>query len=184
MRRAAITLLAAAALALPATVSAKEITKVTACGTDGCVTTHDQTVLRGLMDGGPPTIPPSTRGKAVRLRATVAERPGGQAIARFQSWFIPSTGLLVTEDGTWMKLPAPAAHALVKLTHGLAFFPATKVSGAVEPPAKPAPAADDGSGAGWLLIAVPLGAVLAAGAALLARRRRPGGGRAPTGATP
>jgi hypothetical protein len=183
MRRAAIACLAVA-LAVPATASAKEITKVTVCGTDGCVSTHDPAILQGLTNGGPPTVPPSSRGAAVRLRSTIAE--GSTVLHRSTTWFLPASGLLVAEDGTWMRLPAAATSALVKLSAGLAFFPASKVGGvaasAAPPPAPPAPApSDSGSGAWWLLAAVPLAAV---GALLVARRRRPGDGGAPSGATP
>jgi hypothetical protein len=172
MRRAAILIAALAALAVPATASAKEITKVKVCGTDGCVSTHDPQILQGLTNGGPPTIPPRDHGRAVRLRASIAERPGGKVIGRFTSWFIPRDRLLVGGDGTWMLLPETAAGALRRVSAQLAFFPASRVSGPAEP-AQPRPAApaahDDGGGVAWPLIAA-LGAVLAAGAALLARR--------------
>jgi hypothetical protein len=170
MRRAAILLAALAALAVPATASAKEITKVRVCGTDGCVTTHDQAVISGLTQGGPPTIPPSRTGDAVKVRAAIAERPGGKVFGHTTSWFLPHESLLVTEDGTWMRLPAGPAAALRRVSAQLAFFPASRVSGPSEPakPAAPAPR-DDGGGIAWPLIAA-LAAVLAVGAALLARR--------------
>ena len=45
------------ALVVAPAASAKEITRVRACGDGGCVTTKDPAILLGLMDGGPPTVP-------------------------------------------------------------------------------------------------------------------------------
>jgi hypothetical protein len=170
MRRLApIIALLAMLVAVPA-AQAKEITKVRVCGTDGCVTTHDPAILSGLMNGGPPTIPQDPSAAVLRLTATVSERPGGKAIARFQSQWVPSLGLLVTEDGTWMKLPADAARALNVLA--LEPFPGAETAA---PPRAHAPAApaDDGGVPAWLVIAAALALVAALVAAVLFAQRPP-----------
>jgi hypothetical protein len=185
MRRAAlaVVVVVAAVLAVPEAAAAKQITKVTACGTDRCVTSRDPAILQGLTNGGPPTVPPSTRGRLIRLRAAVAEKPGGRVIGRFGSWFVPSSGMLVAEDGTWMRLPAAATRSLRAISRDLSTFPASRIGASGSPPPVTAPA--DG-GIDWLLVVVPGAVALAGGAALLAlaRRRRPATGGAPTGVTP
>jgi hypothetical protein len=166
MRRLAPILVVLAALVAAPAAQAKEITKVKACGTDDCVTTRDPAILQGLMNGGPPTVPPDAQREVIRLTATVAERPGGKAVATFESQWVPSLRLLVAEDGTWMKLPAGAERALNGL--GLEPFPAPRTA----TPATPAPA-DDGGTPVWLLIAAALalsGTLVAA--AVFAQRPR------------
>ena len=74
MRLIGIVVALAAVVLVPA-ASAKEITKATACGTDGCATTRDPAVLRGLMNGGPPTVPPKMDGGVIRVRATITAEP-------------------------------------------------------------------------------------------------------------
>ena len=183
-------LVALAVLAAATAASAKEITKVTACGADGCVTTRDPAVLQGMTNGGPPTVPPNASSPVVRLRAAVAERPGGRAVAHFTSFWVPEPRLLVTEDGSWMRLPGAAARALTKLTAGLAPLPASTIAAAdtspepPPPPLKPA-APDAGGGIDWLLVA-PIAAFAVAGALLLVvlLRRRPREGGAPHPAAP
>jgi hypothetical protein len=173
MTRLATLIVVLAALVVAPAAAAKEITNVKACGDDGCVTTKDPAILQGLMNGGPPTVPPDADAPAVRLTATITE-PGGAVVGKVQSQWVPSLGLLVGEDGTWMELPASAARALNALD--VQPFPAT---GAAQPASSPAPAspaapADDGGGAPtWLLILAGLalaGALVAA--ALFAQRPR------------
>jgi hypothetical protein len=164
MTRLATLIFVVATLVLAPAAAAKEITTVKACGDNGCVTTKDPAILQGLMNGGPPTVPPNAHAPAVRLTATVAERPGGKTVARFHSRWVPSSGLLVGEDGTWMELPASAARALDALDRTP--FPATGPA--------PAPAAsDDGSAPAWVLVAAGLAiAALLVGGTLYVLRRR------------
>lgn len=172
MTRIAPLIIVLATLVVVPTATAKEITKVKACGDDGCVTTKDPAILQGLMNGGPPTVPPNGHAPAIRLTSTVSERPGGKAIAKFQSQWVPTLGLLVAEDGTWMKLPDDAARALNAL--GVHPFPAT--TGARPATSRPPAAPDDGVPT-WLLIAAGLAlAALLAGAVLWMLRRPRGGG--------
>jgi hypothetical protein len=170
MRRASILAVAALLLAAPA-ASAKEITKVRACGLDGCVSTRDPAILSGLTDGGPPVVPPRMQGGVISLRAAVSD--GHRTVAHFTSWWVPSLRMLVTEDGTWMRPPAGSVAALDRATGGLEPLPGSTIVS--EPPAA-TPAAvtpKDDSGPSWLLIALPAAALLAG--ALLVVRRPPRG---------
>jgi hypothetical protein len=171
MRRLApIIALLAVLVAVPA-AQAKEVTEVQVCGTGGCTTTHDPAILNGLMNGGPPTVPQDPKAATLRLTATVSERPGGKAMGTFQSQWVPSLGLLVAEDGTWMKLPDDAARAL----NALALEPFPGQPTAAQPahtPAAQAPA-DDGGLPAWLLIAAALGLVGAFVAAVIFAQRPP-----------
>jgi hypothetical protein len=165
MRRLApILALLAVCLAAPA-AQAKEITKVKVCGGDGCVTTHDPAILNGLTDGGPPTVPQDPNAAVLRLTATISERPGGKEMGTVRSRWVPSLGLLVGEDGTWMKLPADAARAL----NVLALEPFPGRPAAPAPSARP-PAGDGGLPA-WLVIAAALALVGALVAAVLFAQR-------------
>jgi hypothetical protein len=170
--RLAATLIAAFLL-IASAAEAKEITKARACGSDRCVTTRDPAVLQGLMNGGPPTVPPRTDGPVIRLRSTVSE-PGEGVVAHFRSWWVPSQRLLVSEDGTWMRLPTSAQNGLERVAGDLTPFPASD-TGLATPPETPAaaPPADDGDGSAWLLLLIPAGAL--ALAAVLELRRRPRG---------
>jgi hypothetical protein len=103
----------------------------------------------------------------IKLRATVSD--GHLTAGEFTSWWVPELHLLVSEDGTWMRLPAASVAALDRLTSGFRAFPASAIVS--EPPAVATPK-DDG-GPSWLLIALPAAAVLAG--ALLVVRRTPRG---------
>src|SRR3954466_5613099 len=111
-RRLIPLLVALAALVVAPAAAAKEITSVKACGDSGCVTTRDPAILQGLMNGGPPTVPPDAQRAVIRPTATGAERPGGAGVATFKSRWVPSLRLLVAEDGTWMSLSTAAERAL------------------------------------------------------------------------
>jgi hypothetical protein len=176
MTRLATLIVVLATLVAAPAAAAKEITAVKACGTDGCVTTKDPAILQGLMNGGPPTVPPNAHAPAVRLTATVSERPGGKTMARFHSQWVPSLGLLVGDDGTWMELPASAARALNALD--VQAFPAPKGAQPAASPAavRPATAADDGGAPAWVLVVAGLALAAVLVAAVLYVLRRPRGG--------
>jgi hypothetical protein len=174
MRRLAPIIALLAVFAAAPAASAKEITKARVCGHDDCVTTHDPAILNGLMNGGPPTIPQDPKAPMLRITATISERPGGEQMGTTQSQWVPSLGLLVAEDGTWMKLPDDAARALNALA--IEPFPAQPGAAAnAAPTATPAPAgqADDGGLPVWLLIAAALALVGALVAAALFAQRPP-----------
>jgi hypothetical protein len=169
MIRLATLIAVLATLVVVPAAAAKEATKVKVCGDNGCVTTTDPAILQGLMNGGQPTISQDAHAPAVRLTATVSERPGGKAIGKFQSQWVPSLGLLVAEDGTWMKLPADAARALDALD--VQPFPRT---GAAQPaPSRPA---NDGGSPTWVLIVAGLAVAAILFAVVLYVLRRPRGG--------
>jgi hypothetical protein len=108
----------------------------------------------------------------LRLKATISERPGGEEMGTTQSRWIPSLGLLVAEDGTWMKLPDDAARALNALA--LEPFPARPdAAPTAQPTAAPAAPADDGGLPVWLVIAVALGVVGALVALVIFAQRPP-----------
>jgi hypothetical protein len=148
---------------------------VRACGSDGCVTTRDPAIIAGLMDGGSPTEPPGPADGVIRLTATVVEKPGGDPVGRFDSWWVPSLKLLVSEDGTWMPLPAAAADALAALD--LQPMPPS-VMGSVAMssplPSSQLPPPDDGGAPTWLLIVagLALAGVLVAAAFYTQRPRQ------------
>jgi hypothetical protein len=181
VRHIVIAAIAAVALAAAPAAAAKEITSVTVCGTDGCTTTKDHSLLDALM-GGSPTDPPSHVGGAIRLRGVVTE-PGGDVIGRVESWWVPHTSLIAAEDGSWIDLGPAAGATLQRVTGDLKAFPPGRIGAAyaspvTTPAAKPAPAAagdGDGTSVDWVVVAIPLAAALAAAAALLFVRRRPGG---------
>jgi hypothetical protein len=136
------------------------------------VTTTDPVILQGLMNGGPPTVPPNGHAPVVRLTSTVAERPGGKVMARFDSQWVPSLGLLVGEDGTWMKLSPGAAAALNALDRTAIGAPAATQ------PARPAtaPASDGGGSPVWVFLVAGLAAAAVLVGAVLYVLRRPRGG--------
>jgi hypothetical protein len=176
MRHAAALIAAAILLIAAPAASAKEITKVRVCGLDGCVTTRDTAIVQGLMNGGPPTVPPAMRGGVISLRGTVTHE--GETIGRTQSWWVPALHLLVAEDGTWMPLPARSAAALERVTRGLEPLPPATIGLTAQTPAAPAHHALEGEGGtDWLLIALGSALVAAVAAAVLVVRRRPPRGR-------
>src|SRR5919199_173497 len=101
MRRL-VTFTALALLALAPAAQGKQVTKVTACGPDDCITTKDRAVLGAITDGGPPSVPPG-KGRVVVVTASVAERPNGKVMGRFTTAWVPKYRMLVGEDGTWMR---------------------------------------------------------------------------------
>jgi hypothetical protein len=185
MRRAVIAaaVLAAVLAAAPAAV-AKEITSARICGADGCVTTRDDTVLQGLMQGGPPSDPPAHPSGAIRVRARVTE-PGGEVIAGIVSWWVPGTRLLAAEDGSWIALPADVVRVLAKVADHLRPYGPDRLgarfvgtSSHAAPPAPVQTGTTSDEGVDWLLFGGVGGLCLVAAltaAGLAVVRRRPGG---------
>jgi hypothetical protein len=91
--RLAATAAVLAALVLPASAAAKEITKVTICGQGGCHSTDDADRLAALPVGGTPTDPPRA---APFYRVTVHMREN-RAMS-FRMYFLPRPGLDATFD--------------------------------------------------------------------------------------
>jgi hypothetical protein len=191
VRRLVIAVTAAAALAWAPGAAAKQVTSVTACGVDGCVTTTDPAVLQAMMNGGAPSDPPAHPSGAIRLRSRI-EEPDGTTIGRFVNWWVPRTAMLLSEDGMWIAIPHAAVQALDGVAADLEPFgperlgarfadtgahaaPPPPVSTVAAPAPAPEPAGDGGSALGAWLVGVPVGVALAAAGALLLVRRRPGG---------
>lgn len=196
MRRLTLLFLLAALVAAPA-ASAKEIMAVTACGPERCVTSDDEDVTGALMNGGSPTQLRKDTAGVVLLRASVGDGVREEELASWMSAWEPRAGLLIGEDGTWMRLPAAAGLAIEELTAGLSTYPPSilerlgsaegelPTTKPAESPAVPAPAAPEPEafgGSDWVLLLIPAAAVLGFGIVALLRRRRPGGG-APRPAT-
>jgi hypothetical protein len=164
------------ALALPASALAKEPTAVKVCGKTQCHGSKDKQAIAPLVDGGPPTEPPShASGWYTSTIAIGGEGPG----ARFTATIVPSQGLIrsETEKGTaptWMTMSPGARHEYAALTAGLEPRSASTLTGVVEAPAhSTAPSAGDAPVWPWLLGAA---FAIAAGITLVLRRRTAYGG--------
>ncbi len=168
-------------LVAPAGAAAKEITAAKVCGADRCTAIDAD---EALLMGGQPTVGPSQPESFVRLEFRIGV-PGHSE--RISNYFLPGSGFLLADDGTWMlptelaelreqvRFVMPFAARAMPVDLRLAFEapespPATSAAPAT-------PAADEGSGAWWL--AAPAAALaLGLGWLLLRRRRR----EAPAGA--
>lgn len=133
MRLAPLLLAAAAALALAAPATAKELSKAQLCGPDGCIAITDGETLRQLPTGGeevaaqPPLHPFHT------LRLTMTEGEGGPE----HSWtvyYVDRVAMLAwRNDGglvAWTHLRGTAATALRRLARDVEPFPPPTISAA------------------------------------------------------
>ena len=136
-----------AVLAAAPSAAAKEIQSVTACGAGDCATSKAGGLLLAMTDVGPPADGPASQAPFYKLTVVVGD--GGKAVGRFESWWDPSAGLLLGEDGTWMAVRPALGRRLNRLTRGLAPRPAARLPGvrptadAVAPP-RTAPIASTG----------------------------------------
>jgi len=193
MRRALPLAICLAALALPTVAAAKEVSKVSVCGTGHC-TTYDKSDKVNLMlfveDAGP-TNPPAQASAWYRVKVTVdVPEEAGDVNNSWTTAYVPAAGKLRLGDGRggyqWVGVNPEARRALDRAVRGIEGFaparlkgleatlPEAQVDTVVLPPQDPPPpSGDDGTPWGWIAAAI----VAAAGAALmLARRlrRRPG----------
>jgi hypothetical protein len=108
-------------LAAPAVAPAKEISKVSVCGTTGECTTCDKSDFKSLMflaeDVGPKD-PPAAAAPWYRVRSTVDEREHGGGYKSWTVAYVPSAdSLRVRDEGggfAWVGLnPRTVAAALV-----------------------------------------------------------------------
>lgn len=179
MRRLALIAALFVPLLAAAPAAAKEIQSVTACGTGDCVRSRTAGLLRGMTDVGLPADAPRRPAPFYRLTIEVGE--GGKEVGRFKSWWVPSSGRVLGEDGTWMQAWPDVRRGLARLTRGLEALPAARLPGFpaaakvfAPPPAAPVAAAGDDVSVGWILATV----VTLALAGLLVRRRLQGTRRA------
>ena len=190
--RTPLVLLAIAAVALgpAAAASAKEISKVSVCGADGCHDKTDQATM-AVTDGGPPTGWPDTKTAFYRVKISV-KGEDGQTVPGWTVLWVPAAQKVKFEDGTWGNPPSTTMDELGKLTRGIDPLPAARLklpapaqpAEVVAPPPAPAAPAGDGDGLPttvWVFIVagvLGIGAVLARGAVSVLGRR---GGSAPAG---
>jgi hypothetical protein len=129
-------------LAAPAAAPAKEISKVSVCGTTGQCTTYDRSDFNSLMflaeDAGP-TDPPAAAAPWYRVRFTIDERERGGG---YESWtvaYVPSAdSLRVRDEGgdfAWVALNPRTAAVLERAVRDLPAFPKARLRGLhVTPP--------------------------------------------------
>jgi hypothetical protein len=138
MRRhlAATALVLVVVLAAPAVAPAKEISRVSVCGSTGQCTTYDKSDFKNLMflaeDAGP-TDPPAAAAPWYRVRFTVDEREHGGG---YESWtvaYVPSAdSLRVREEGgnfAWVALNPRTATVLRRAARSLPSFPKARLRG-------------------------------------------------------
>jgi hypothetical protein len=185
MRRLVLLAVLLVPLAAAAPALGKEVMSVTACGSDGCSTTRDGALMRAMTDVGPPTDAPAQPGAFYRLRITVG---AGDEIAGHDrlSW-VPSAGVLLARDGTWIAARPEIRAGLDDLTRGHKALPASRLAGfppAAAEPSAPQPPEDTASASSdapvWIAVTAAV-ALLLAGLLVLGRsagrRRRALGAR-------
>jgi hypothetical protein len=148
MRRLALLAVLVVPLIAAAPAAAKEVQSVTACGAGDCTTSKDSGLTTAIIDVGPPTATPRAPAPFYRLSIAVGDR--GETMGRYRSWWVPSEGKLLGEDGTWMAVRAPVQAGLERVTRGLNALPAADLPGfpaaaqlPAEPPAEPASSGSD-----------------------------------------
>jgi hypothetical protein len=123
-------------LAVPAATQAKEISKVSVCGTASQCTTYDQSDFRSLMflaeDAGP-TDPPAAAAAWYRVRFTVDEREHGGGYDSWTVAYVPSTdSLRIRGEGggfEWVALNPRTAAVLERAVRNLPAFPKDRLRG-------------------------------------------------------
>lgn len=173
-------LVLAAAMALAATASAKEIQTAQACGPDQCGDLDKDGTMLILSSGGSVSQPPPTA-EYYRLDFVFAE-PGTPDHNAFSHLFVPSKGLVGFGDENggvaWFPIYGQALDTVRQATRDVQPFAAppawpTSIGDPIfKPPATVTPAASDGTNwRPWALGSALVLLVLAVGA-LLARRTR------------
>ena len=147
--RAPIILTALAALALPATAGAKQITALDVCGTDGCTRIADRSVLRSFEEGSAlAEAPPAGRRVSYALRVRVRDE-AGVARTGWTSLWVPSAHVIAFANGqpgaTFTPAPPALERALWSAARGHTARPARRFAAATQPAARvaevvPAPA--------------------------------------------
>ena len=184
MRLLLLVVAAAAALALPATAGAKEVTGLDVCGTDGCTRIADRSVLRGFEQGSElAEAAPAGRHSSYLLRVRIRDDTGASRTGWTTLW-LPSVHLIAFDDGqpgaTFTPAPPALERALWRAARGHAARAARSVAAPRDaaarvaevvpaPPARPAKASSSGPPAlAWTGLAT---IVLLAAGALRVRRR-------------
>ncbi|HEX6695891.1 MAG TPA: hypothetical protein VF080_03825 [Solirubrobacteraceae bacterium] len=182
MRRTLV-LAALAALALPTAASAKEISALTLCGTDGCHTVTAHAALRAFMNGGYETLAPKQAGPFFNVKATM--RAGGEEAGGWTVQYLRAANLIRAQADygkhVWTRPAGTTAQALRDAARGLQPYPAENLGPVREPPPvavedPPARVSRPASGGGSSHLALAGGgataAVVLVAGALVARGRR------------
>ena len=127
--------------ATPAVAPAKEISKVSVCGTAGQCTTYDESDFKNLMflveDAGP-TDPPAAGAPWYRVRFTVDMREEGGGHDSWTVAYVPSADSLRVRDEAgdfaWVALSSRTAAVFKRAVRSLPAFPKGRLRGLhVEP---------------------------------------------------
>jgi hypothetical protein len=128
--------------AAPAVAPAKEISKVSVCGTAGQCTSYDESDFKSLMflaeDAGP-TDPPAAAAPWYRVRFTVDMREEGGGYDSWTVAYVPSAdSLRVRAEGggfAWAALSSRTAAVFRRAVRSLPAFPKGRLRGLhVKPP--------------------------------------------------
>ena len=122
--------------AAPAVASAKEISKVSVCGTAGQCTTYDESDFKSLMflaeDAGP-TDPPPAAAPWYRVRFTVDMREEGGGYDSWTVAYVPSADSLRVRDEAggfaWAALNPRTAAVFKRAVRSLPAFPKGRLRG-------------------------------------------------------
>jgi hypothetical protein len=122
--------------AAPAVASAKEISKVSVCGTAGHCTAYDESDFKSLMflveDAGP-TDPPAAAAPWYRVRFTVDMREEGGGHDSWTVAYVPSAdSLRVRDEGgdfAWVALSSRTAAVFKRAVRNLPAFPKGRLRG-------------------------------------------------------
>jgi hypothetical protein len=126
----------------PAVAPAKEISKVSVCGTAGKCTTYDESDFKSLtflaQDAGP-TDPPAAAAPWYRVRFTVDMREEGGGYDSWTVAYVPSAdSLRVRDEGggfAWAALSSRTAAVFKRAVRDLPAFPKGRLRGLhVKPP--------------------------------------------------
>jgi hypothetical protein len=182
MRRV-IVLAALAALAVPGAATAKRVSSLTVCGTDGCEKVTDHAALKGFMEGGYETLSPGK--PAPFFTVKVAMLHDGDDAGGWTVQYLRAANLLRAQADygkhVWTRPAGVTAEALRDAARGLQPYPAEKLGPVREPPPvavedPPARVSRPASGGGSSQLALAGGGATAALALLaggvLARRHR------------
>jgi hypothetical protein len=128
--------------AVPAVASAKEISKVSVCGTAGQCTTYDESDFKSLMflaeDAGP-TDPPAAAAPWYRVRFTVDMREEGGGYDTWTVAYLPSADSLRVRDEAgdfaWAAVSSRTAAVFKRAVRNIPAFPKGRLRGLhVKPP--------------------------------------------------
>jgi hypothetical protein len=188
MRRLAISLVLAFALA-PAAAVAKEPVSAKVCGASDCRTVTDRQALMALIEGGGPTDPP--KGGTGWYEVVMTIEVDRDRHETFPLAIVPSEGVMRGGDEeagyNWMTVTDAGAREYRRVTRGIAPFspssleglgrPEAKVDEVVLPPAEPKADGGGSSALPWIaggLVLLGLAGALLRWRGLPVRRSQPG----------